>query len=236
MCTVTYVRTSNKVILTSNRDEQINRAAAEEPRSYTVNGRELTFPRDPQSGGTWFVMDTEANVAILLNGAAEKHQPRLHYRKSRGLILLDLMSHPSILTAWDSIDLDVIEPFTIITYWKTNLYQLRWDSTLKKRIKLDSNLSYIWSSATLYSTDIQALRKQWFNEFLSSQSCIDEKSIREFHLHTESSNTEYGLVINRNEQIKTRSLTQAVISTNETEIYHHNLQEIKTFDNSNVPV
>lgn len=227
MCTVTYVRTGDKVVLTSNRDEHRDRPSAEYPRVYSINDKEVTFPRDPQSGGTWFVMDADANVAILLNGAASRHHPGLLYRKSRGLILLDLMTSPSVLTRWSTLSLEGIEPFTIVTYWKTGLYQLRWDSIQKEKLKLNPAQNYMWSSATLYSDDLHAKRLRWFETFLHSSSPIDEECIRHFHLTTESSNREYGLVINRNEQIKTLSLTQAVITSERAKLFHQDLQKDK---------
>lgn len=232
MCTVTYIRANNKVILTSNRDEHAERPVSEYPRVYFINGKKVVFPRDPKSGGSWFVVDEEANVSVLLNGADTKHEPDRQYRMSRGVILLDLMTSPSVLTAWNTMDLNEIEPFTIIAYWKNNLYQLRWDFEQKNYKKLDASQNHIWSSATLYSSEIQNNRRQWFTQFLASQNTVNEESVRRFHLHTEKNNTENGLVINRSNKIKTLSLTQAVIVANKANLFYHDLVEEKTFSNS----
>ena len=92
MCTVSFVSSNGKVILTSNRDENIIRPSAIEPKHYLINNKNIVFPKDAKAGGTWYAITENANVAILLNGAAEKHQLKSFYRKSRGLILLDIIS------------------------------------------------------------------------------------------------------------------------------------------------
>ena len=90
MCTVSFVPTQNGICITSNRDEKISRSKAISPQKTTINNKEITFPKDPQAGGTWFAHD-DKNVIVLLNGAEEKHVSKGNYRKSRGLIVLDLI-------------------------------------------------------------------------------------------------------------------------------------------------
>ncbi|MGL1516781.1 NRDE family protein, partial [Vibrio parahaemolyticus] len=48
------------------------------------------FPKDPDGGGTWIALKENGDVAILLNGAFENHIPAYPYRRSRGLIFLDI--------------------------------------------------------------------------------------------------------------------------------------------------
>lgn len=92
MCTVSFVATNDKIIITSNRDEKTVRPSAIPPRNYTVNGKNIIFPKDPKVGGTWFVANADGAILVLLNGADEKHEMQLSYRKSRGLIVLDMIS------------------------------------------------------------------------------------------------------------------------------------------------
>src|SRR5690606_623977 len=115
MCTVTFARSGNSTIITSNRDEQTGRAPAMPPREYEIDGRKIWFPKDGQSGGTWFALDESGNVTVLLNGAKEPHEFRNDWRKSRGLILLEIFASDPIST-WKSIDLDMIEPFTMVLF------------------------------------------------------------------------------------------------------------------------
>jgi hypothetical protein len=50
-----------------------------------------------------------------------------------------------------------------------------------------------------------------------------EIEIYNFHRYAESENQENGLVINRNNQLKTLSITQAVIEKNKVSILHYDL-------------
>jgi hypothetical protein len=45
----------------------------------------------------------------------------------------------------------------------------------------------------------------------------------DFHRHAEEGNQENGLVINRDEELKTFSITQAVIERNKVTIFHYDL-------------
>jgi uncharacterized protein with NRDE domain len=83
MCTVSFVKSVDKIIITSNRDEAVMRPSAMPPQNYTVNGKTLFFQKT-RKGGTWYVVDENGTVLVLLNGAAEKHLVKLPYRKSRG--------------------------------------------------------------------------------------------------------------------------------------------------------
>jgi hypothetical protein len=63
------------------------------PKNYTVNGKNVIYPKDPkQELGT---VDEKGTVLVLLNGANEKHVLGLNYRKSRGLIVLDIIGNVS---------------------------------------------------------------------------------------------------------------------------------------------
>ena len=209
MCTVTYVPLKNGFCITSNRDEQVTRAKAISPKEYYINNKKITFPKDQKAGGTWFAKSDKATI-VLLNGANEKHNIKPSYRKSRGLIVLDLISSDEIMNTWKNIDLDKIEPFTIVLFYNENLYQLQWNEIEKSKIKLNTNQNYIWSSSTLYSKDIRDERAKWFFSFIKENQDISPKDLLNFHEFTENSNQYFGLQINRNNILKTISITQSV--------------------------
>lgn len=228
MCTVSYVRSGNKIIITSNRDEEVLRPAIP-PKNYSINNKNLIFPKDPRAGGTWFAVAENANVLVLLNGAAEKHRWNPPYRKSRGLILLELLSADFPSRAWQAIDLDDIEPFTLVLLEQSELSQLRWDGSQKEATPLDATRNYIWSSATLYPKTVREQRVDWFYHFLDTHPEVDESELLNFHHYTQRDDLQYGLVINRGEKLKTLSITQAVIEQNKVELaYHDLLDELKS--------
>ena len=236
MCTVSFVNSNGQAILTSNRDEKVVRESAIEPKSYLINNKNVIFPKDPKAGGTWFATNEDNAIMVLLNGAAEKHLLKNNYRKSRGLIVLDLISSNSPIKEWRLIDLSEIEPFTIVLFQNQKLYQLRWNEIEKETIALDASKNYIWSSSTLYSRDIRKKRANWFFTFVDAKPEVSPDELFNFHRYTEKNNKENGLIINRNDTLKTVSITQAVIEKNKVEIFYNDLIFDKIFSNTFITV
>lgn len=237
MCTVSFVTSNDKIIITSNRDEKVMRPNAIEPKNYLINNKNIIFPKDQKAGGTWYAVDENSNVLVLLNGADEKHVVTGNYSKSRGLIVLELIGSGSPIDLWKSIDLNTIEPFTLVLFQDQSLYQLRWNGTAKETMKLDSTKNYIWSSSTLYSKEIREKRAAWFATFLDTTRGAAKPEVKPeeligFHRYTEERNSEHGLVINRNNVLKTLSITQTVIENNKVEMFHHDLINKHHFSNS----
>lgn len=236
MCTVSFVNANGKIIITSNRDEKIIRPNAVEPKNYLVNTKNIIFPKDKKAGGTWFAIDESSTILVLLNGAHEKHILKEKYRKSRGLIVLELISSNSVLQSWTDFDLENIEPFTLVLFENHKLYQLRWNEIEKNLIELDTKMSHIWSSSTLYSKEIRAQRASWFYTFLDTKSAVTSDELFNFHRYTKQENTEHGLVINRNNTLKTVSITQAVIEKNKVQIHYNDLIAERDFSNTFISI
>jgi hypothetical protein len=62
-----------------------------------------------------------------------------------------------------------------------------------------------------------------FEAFLGTHTKLSEVEMYDFHRHAEEGNQENGLVINRDEELKTFSITQAVIERNKVTIFHYDL-------------
>lgn len=232
MCTVSFVANNGKVIITSNRDEKVLRPNAIEPRNYLINNKNIIFPKDSKAGGTWFAVDENGTVLVLLNGANEKHKVTLPYRKSRGLIVLDMIGSLSPKDFWQEINLENIEPFTLVLFQNDELFQLRWNGIEKEATALDANKNHVWSSATLYPKYIRENRSDWFYTFLESNPAVSDNEMLDFHRYTEAENLENGLVINRNEELKTLSITQSVTEMNKVVILHCDLIAKENFETS----
>lgn len=223
MCTVSFIKTFDKIIITSNRDEKVIRPSAIAPQNYIINGKNVVFPKDQKAGGTWFVVDENGTVLVLLNGASEKHQVKLPYIRSRGLVVLDLISSVSPKDFWKEMDLENIEPFTLVLFQNQQLFQLRWNGDVKESTELNCDEKYIWSASTLYPADIRKERSNAFYSYLDSNTIISENEMYQFHRHAEAENQENDLVMNRNNELKTLSITQSVIEKNKVAILHYDL-------------
>jgi uncharacterized protein with NRDE domain len=235
MCTVSFVFAKGKAILTHNRDEKVARPSAIEPLKYSINQQNIYFPKDQKAGGTWYAVAENGTVLVLLNGADEKHKLKPSYRKSRGLIVLELISSNSPIEEWSSIDLSNIEPFTVVLFQNEKLYQLRWNEVEKSTLNLDVNQSHIWSSSTLYSKEIRENRVELFQNFMVSNEISAEK-IFQFHRYAKNDDSENGLIINRNNEMKTLSITQTVIEKNKVVLLYHDLQQQKDFTNTFITI
>ena len=232
MCTVSFVNYQDTFIITSNRDEKTIRPKAIAPQTYTIKSKKVFFPKDPLAGGTWYAVNENGAALVLLNGAAEKHIPSKNYTLSRGLVVLDLISEDAILSKWETILLEKVEPFTLVLLLNKKLYQLRWDGNEKETKNLPTNKNHIWSSSTLYSNDIRNKRKKWFSNFLQNKKVIHPEDMINFHSNTEIEDLENGLIIDRDAKMKTQSITQTVIEKNKIQSLHIDLLDQQKFENT----
>jgi uncharacterized protein with NRDE domain len=237
MCTVSFYRHDKTVIITSNRDENIHRPSATVPNVQSFGNKKIYYPKDPQAGGTWFAADATGNAFVLLNGAELKHEHSPPYRKSRGLILLEIASSTSPLKCWDTIDLTNIEPFTIVSFVEHELIEMTWDGHQKKKTSKNHLSSFLWASSTLYSPAIQQARKQWFQNFIIEKSRpLTSDNLIHFHTQTQSEDKVNGLVISRNGILLTKNITQFHMEDTQVRMVHLDLVEnSKTILSSTAP-
>lgn len=210
MCTLTFVTTAKGFILTSSRDEHKARPTLA-PAAYTFQNQTLTFPKDDLAGGTWIAANKDHKIACLLNGAFVKHKHQPPYRKSRGLILLESFTYPTADVFINDVDLHNIEPFTLVLIDQQNkleINELRWDGAQRHHQKYDATQNHIWSSASLYTPQLQQQRRDWFANWLTAHQQQQDKDILQFHTQKHGSDTENDVVMARNNGLQTVSVTQ----------------------------
>jgi uncharacterized protein with NRDE domain len=223
MCTVTYIPVNNSFFLTSNRDEKKVRLKAEQPQWYKFASGQLLFPKDGNAGGTWMALHENGNAMVLLNGGFVNHPYAPPYRKSRGLIFLDIFDHPQPVAAFEQIHLHKIEPFTLVIRQADQLVEARWSGQDKSIKELDAASAYIWSSATLYSDVIIQKREQWFASFLKEYETINGKKILHFHRFAGDGDHANDVLMNRNNELFTVSITQLHRQNTISAMQYHDL-------------
>ena len=226
MCTVSFISNQGNYYITSNRDEHVSRPSAFEPKQEEVNNMRILFPKDPKAGGTWFAINELGHVGVLLNGAFKKHKSQGNYRKSRGLVLLDIMSKESPQSYLNEIDLDGIEPFTVVLFQERRLMEMRWDENKQHQKLLSTSENYIWSSATLYDEEVIRHRESLFSSFIKKRSEVGAEDIVGFHSNNHA-DFENGFIIDRKTGLKTFSVTQAVLKGEDTTLGHFDLLKDK---------
>lgn len=225
MCTVSFIKRGDTYFITSNRDEHISRRNAFEPKEELINGKRVVFPKDPRAGGTWFAVNEDGVVAVLLNGANEPHIPTGGYARSRGLIVLEVVGQDNPEGHLSEIDLDNIEPFTLLVFQENRLSELRWDGHKRAISELKSDHERIWSSVTLYDKEAIEERELLFKAFLKSKK-VDAESVVDFHSNNHG-DLENGFIIDRATGLKTFSVTQVMLSKNGIQMVHHDLLNTK---------
>lgn len=223
MCTVSYFKTRDSIIFTSNRDEKKNREKALFPNTLELEDRLLYFPKDKKASGTWFVIDDKGNAAILLNGAFQKHISNPPYKKSRGIVLLDIVKDKNFLHAFQEYDFSGIEPFQLLVFFDKKLMRLLWDGTVKHQFFLNENESHLLSSKTLYNDSIENERQKDFMRFQMGRN-IESGEILNFHKkHQIEKEPEIDLSIK--EEYITVSITQLIIKQDRIHFAYHDLTE-----------
>ncbi len=208
MCVLTYIpHADGRVTITHNRDEHILRPKALPPQSYWIGKEEVTFPKDPQGGGTWFAGHKDW-VCCLLNGAFEAHTSQPPYRASRGIIITDFFQYADIQDFIKRFEPRGIEPFTFVAFdlKSKKIYQLVWDERVLQIRHLDPTQAHIWSSSTLYNTSIKATRAQIFKQFASIKPT--HQQIVDFHKVNINNDLHKSFFVNINDKIKTVAITQ----------------------------
>jgi hypothetical protein len=207
MCTVTFIPGSGSICLVSNRDEKKFRADALQPAEYVVNGVRLLYPRDADAGGTWIALHENGTAVVLLNGGLQAHEPTPPYQKSRGIILLEMISSAKPTSYFDQTDLRGIEPFTAVVWEQHMLFECIWEGSGKHINPRDREKSHIWSSVTLYDESIRRKRESWFREWLTVYPAPTLDEILDFHRFTGDGDSHNDLLMNRNGEVFTVSIT-----------------------------
>ena len=210
MCFVTYLPQKGGFVLTSNRDEHAGRPKAIPPKKYTIGCQSVFYPKDGLAGGTWIAASARFTLC-LLNGAFVNHVPQPPYRRSRGLVLLDFFEINDVTRFVADYDFTGIEPFTLIVVVKQErleLHQLRWDAQQLHHDVLDAQAAFAWSSATLYDANTVQKRASWFADWRQKYPQCSANEVIDFHLSAGKGDDCNGLIINRNNELMTVSVTQ----------------------------
>jgi hypothetical protein len=235
MCTVSYLPLPREgFIITSTRDEKTLRKPAFPPENYNIHGREIYFPRDTDAGGSWIASSPGGHSLCLLNGGFVIHESRPPYRKSRGLVLLDFFLYNEVAAFRDRYDFKGIEPFTLLVRRfggntpgraGSTFDELRWDGDHLHHTPLDPDMPAIWSSVTLYSAEVIHQRKQWFEQWLKGKPKFTIASALNFHKTAGTGNIQNDILMNRDNVVKTVSISSIFRSPLRHEFYYEDMVE-----------
>lgn len=229
MCTVTFIPLKDRVYITSNRDEKISRMKAFAPSLIQYKKQNFIFPKDADAGGTWIVAKENGDAAVLLNGAFADHVHQPPYRRSRGLVLLDMMAGENPSLALNKIDLENIEPFTMVLLENGFLSECRWDGSKTYLKQLSIQQPRIWSSSTLYKTEVIQIREKWFADFICRNPEPARKDIFNFHQFAGGGDLRNDLLMYRDGAHSTVSITCIELANGKSEMTYLDLSDNKEY-------
>lgn len=225
MCTLTYIpisKTEGDFILTDNRDESVNRPA-KWPEVYEEMETELFYPKDIQAGGTWFGVSKQKRAMALLNGAFRPHKHHnKNYRKSRGIVVKELLASKNLRTEMAHYDFTGIEAFYgVIFDWSQSVMILEvvWDG---KQLFLQENKAeqaHIWSSAMTFSPEEHQRKKDRFEKFIKMNSALRSTAEETWDFHHLKDGK--GDMVLDHGILKTTSISQLCHFDKENDFFRH---------------
>ncbi|MDI9337006.1 MAG: hypothetical protein QM539_01135 [Alphaproteobacteria bacterium] len=239
MCTVLFIPSPSGYFLSSNRDEDPSRGIDTTLQYFSENNYEILSPislkalNNNNNRVSWIAANHKQSVFILLNGGFVNHVKKPNYRASRGTIIEDIVSQRNPLDFLKKIDLDQIEPFRLVIVFENLLYEFIWTGNNKYFNKLPNTKPYIWSSATLYSPDIKQYRTQLFENYLNNHDINNYETLLDFF--NTYINDENGFLLNRNNLVKTISISMITIEPNSVCFEYKNLLNTSLNKTLNLP-
>lgn len=205
LCIVSiFTKKNGDFIFTQNRDESYLRPTSSEVQKKEFHHQIYYGPTDKISGGTW-IYYSDTYVCSILNGGYEKHKMNPPYRMSRGLVVLELLKYDCIDSFMEKVDLEGIEPFSLIMIHRFTHEKkiLVWDEIKKHKEDVSCESLIVRSSSPLYTEEEKEFHKKAFENL----SEINPKRIFELQ-------DEMKLLPNdRFPTVQTTSITQ-IVSTN----------------------
>src|SRR5205823_2677284 len=168
MCTVSWIHDKDGYQLLCNRDEKLTRKSAQEPRLAVHNGTRFLAPVDGDFGGTWIATNEFGVSVCLLNGAnlTASEIDAAVPRRSRGLLLLDLIPLPSVAAISDwirEVDLALFAPFTLAALESGRpVVILEWDGS-KKTLLLEAAERFMLTSSSFDTEEVRRSRREEFS-------------------------------------------------------------------------
>lgn len=207
MCTVSFIPIAHGYLLTSSRDEYLQRETLP-PRAYLHAGKKMIYPKDARSGGTWIAACHDETVACLLNGAFKKHEKKTTQVTSRGTMFLESIQHREIEEFVKSFDFEQVEPFTLLMIKNRSFFELKWNGSSTFLTKINKEKPKLWSSPTLYTPEQQLEREKWFYQWITSKSSHPDFDMMGFHNSRHGQDPTSDILMSRPNGMQTVSITQ----------------------------
>lgn len=224
MCTVIYIPVKEGYLLCSCRDESTQRSKALPPGLRQWGQGTLLCPIDTQAGGTWIAATEHGESAVIFNGAFSRHEKKVYYPTSRGIVLTRLLGEKPLMEKWENENLEAIEPFSLIHAAAGSLYRFSWDGTTKYKTVLEPGRPHLWSSVTLYPPLVRHEREREFRNWVKRNGTgITSNHLLDFLLQAMPGDPENRFIMQRG-KTETVSITLLRQPGNAATMYYADLK------------
>ncbi len=196
MCTISWIRSSDRLDLFFNRDELLTRPDAFFPIREFMNGIQVIYPLDPQGGGTWMAATSKGLVFALLNYYPEGISLDT-FTESRGQFLRSLLSVSSLSELQSRLpDRVHTRPFFLYAFDLHSALFITWDG---RSFTSDSNVPDcgFLSTSSYCSSPVSAYRHSLFNDFLALTSSPALDDFYRLHAMHCDEDLPYGICMHR---------------------------------------
>ncbi len=215
MCTVTWWMSpdGSGYELFFNRDERRSRQPAEPPKLFHRLAVNYLAPTDTDYRGTWLLVNDRGVTLALVNHYPQEPQPPKTPARSRGLLARDLADSESIAEIRERLGrarLHHYSPMFIFAFERGEApVKWTWDSRNLLEEPAAEPLPF-FTSSSFRSEDIRRHRRKLFAENWADKGRLDPRSLSEFHLHRETEQPAFGILMDR-PNARTVSLSHIVV-------------------------
>lgn len=207
MCTLSWWVEPDRCGVLFNRDEQHSRHSGAAPRLLEHGDYPVLAPLDPDAGGTWIGVNEHGLVVALLNRYGQD-TTEVTQRRSRGKLVLDLVSHQPSASAFarhlEQLDLS---PYPACILFCLDQRQqpkaFQWNGRSLSELALDATIPCLTTSS-VQSENCVAYRRGLFE----AARTRDELAVA--HLHFNSLQPALGPLMYRDDAA-TDCLTEIVL-------------------------
>jgi hypothetical protein len=217
MCTVTWLHEEGGYHLFCNRDEKLTRKPELPLRLGVRDGVRYLAPIDGDFGGTWIATNEFGVSLCLLNGTAGLRPAVV---RSRGLLLLDLVSSRSLEEVVDTVeatDLTLYAPFTLAALSPGKAATvIEWDGS-RSVVRSQPDLCYMLTSSSFETDAVKKARAEEFAR-LVGKSCSAGR-LQVLHRSHAPSRSACSPCMHRPDA-ETVSFSQVHVSSSESRLIH----------------
>lgn len=219
MCTASWILEGSGYELFFNRDEKLTRKPADPPKLDQRDGIRFLAPSDGDFGGTWIGTNEFGVSVCLLNGVHSAGIPAPANRRSRGLLVLDLIAARSVSELAARLEaggFSLYAPFTMAALGPSEpAAVMEWNGS-ETSFRFQPERQFMLTSSSFDSGRVKEGRRK---RYALLPTAATPEQLRAFHGSHEPEASAYSVCIHRTDA-QTVSFSRIRVSATETNFFY----------------